>query len=261
MRRLQLLTISLLLVSLTSCNRYFYQIYDVKSDENMTTKKENVVFENSDFKISYNFWQDGGSAGFVAYNKTNSDLVIDKSRSFFIMNGYANDYFRNRVYKETNSASYSSSTSAASFSSALNVALGGASSASSYSGNSMTSVERQEVVIPPHTRKHIDAYAINQDLLQLCDQEKFPSRSEIKSNTYSKSNSPIVFSNRISYREMGSQQTQKFKNEFFVGKITNYPKNEIVEKRDEMECGEKVGMSKIEINTKASPDRFYIYYQ
>ena len=78
------------------------------------------------------------------------------------------------------------------------------------------------------TSKVITEYSINSSLIRDCDLFKYPSGKQIKSRTFIKSNSPLVFSNRIVYNVEQSITPVKFENEFFVTEITNYPERELV---------------------------------
>ena len=84
-------------MGLSSCKQLYYQVYDVKSDE-LKQEDNSLVYENGDMKVMYNLWGKDGSVGFILQNKTDKDLFIDMDKTFFILNGEANDYFKNREY-------------------------------------------------------------------------------------------------------------------------------------------------------------------
>ena len=87
-------------MELTSCKQLYYQVYDVKS-EALKQEDNSLVYENSDLKVMYNLWGKDGSVGFILQNKIDKDLFVDMDKTFFILNGQANNYFKNRVYAST----------------------------------------------------------------------------------------------------------------------------------------------------------------
>lgn len=84
-------------LGLTSCTKIYYQVYDVNS-ESLKQEDNSLVYENSDMKVMYNLWGENGKIGFILQNKTDKDLFVDMDKTFFILNGEANDYFKNREY-------------------------------------------------------------------------------------------------------------------------------------------------------------------
>jgi hypothetical protein len=84
-------------MGLSSCKQLYYQVYDVKSDA-LKQEDNSLVYENDDMKVMYNLWGKDGSVGFILQNKTDKDLFVDMDKTFFILNGEANDYFKNREY-------------------------------------------------------------------------------------------------------------------------------------------------------------------
>jgi hypothetical protein len=77
---------------------------------------------------------------------------------------------------------------------------------SSSTGNSISFKEDSIISIPPNTSKIISEYSINKSLIRNCDIRTYPrKKSETKSFTVDES--PVVFSNRISYRSKGQLLT------------------------------------------------------
>ena len=50
-----LLLTAVVSMGLSSCNKLYYQVYDVNS-ENMVQKDNSLVYENNDIKLMYNLW-------------------------------------------------------------------------------------------------------------------------------------------------------------------------------------------------------------
>ena len=93
-------TVGLVCLGMISCKTNYYQVYDVKSNT-LTQKDNSLVYENADVRVLYNLWSANGAIGFVFENKTDQDIFIDMGQTFFIKNGAANDYFKNREYSTT----------------------------------------------------------------------------------------------------------------------------------------------------------------
>ena len=74
----------------TSCSTTFYQVCTMESTLKHSDNAITHIDENCE--IIYDFWGPSGNAGFVFHNKTDKEIIIDLSRSFFIVNGLARDY-------------------------------------------------------------------------------------------------------------------------------------------------------------------------
>lgn len=237
----------------------FYQVYNVKSVTEKIEKADELVYEDNNCKISYNLWSNGGNIGFNIYNKTDKELSICLNRSNFILNGFAYDYYKNRTFttSESKSASTTSTATGAVAVTGVNIynniqtnQVKSSSSAnlSSSVGYAVSITEDSIVCIPAKTTKRITEYSINNTLIRNCDLFKYPSKKEVKTKTYSIKQSPIVFSNRITYK-IGAKYFN-IENEFFVSEITNYPSTEFFESKYEEYCGQK----------SSTLTRYYRYY-
>jgi hypothetical protein len=78
------------LFSLASCVSLYYQRSELKSTS--SNIKNGNCYEDSVFKITYNFWSVGGVLKFDLYNKLNVPVYIDWLRSNFILNGKSVTY-------------------------------------------------------------------------------------------------------------------------------------------------------------------------
>jgi hypothetical protein len=129
----------------------------------------------------------------------------------------------------------------------------------SSSGTSVSYSEEKIVCIPSKTSKKITEYSINKTLYRDCDLFRYPTTKQIKSKTFSKLESPLVFSNRITYFIGQPESSVKFENEFYVSEISNYPEKQITESRADEFCGEKESI-KTKYFKDVSSDKFYISY-
>jgi hypothetical protein len=72
-----------------------------------------------------------------------------------------------------------------------------------------------------------------------CNLIKYPSRKLIRTSKFSRSESPFIFSNRMTYTVGKSENPQIFENKFYVSEISNYPESEVIIEESEKFCGEK----------------------
>ncbi len=259
----------ILLVS-TSCSPGFYQVYKAEPVGNMQVGNNSLFFEDENCVVSYNLWDEGGSVGFRFYNKTDKDIFLNLDESFFILNGEASDYFKNRVFTNSSSSgsTVSKTTSASKTVAGINNFdlfqtngiqemnnVGFVSSA----GFSVSYHERKSICIPSKTSKRVIGFKIKESIYRDCDLFLYPRKSQIKSVSFLMAESPIVFSNRIAYTIDQSDEVIKVENKFYISEITNYPKNEFVESNYSEFCGQK-SMTKYDYFKTVSPDRFYIKY-
>ena len=124
-------------------------------------------------------------------------------------------------------------------------------------GYAVSTKEDSIVSIPPKTLKRISEYSINDVLIRNCDLFQFPRKKEINSVSYTQKNSPIVFSNRITYEI--DQNLKEVRNEFYVSGITNYPESEFFDTDYEEFCGQKSGYQK-NFYKLSDKDKFYVKY-
>lgn len=263
--------IILLSLFITSCSTpSYYQVYKTTASEKIKVKENNLVYEDQNCIISYDFWGNLGNIGYKFYNKTDQNIYLNLEESFFILNGISNNYYKNRTFTNSQSSgiAVSKGASAAKSVSGFNfldllqsnmISVSNSVGSSSSSGTSVAYNEEKVVIIPPKSAKIINEYTINQSLFRDCDLLKYPSKKEIKSKNFTKSNSPIVFSNIISYKLAQTETLNKVENEFFVSEITNLPKSEVITSKHEEFCGYKnIYLTNFYVNP--TPNSFFIHY-
>jgi hypothetical protein len=266
---------TIIIVFLTSCgSSKFYQIYKVDTVNNLSKIDNSLVYEDENCKILYDFWGQGGNAGFHFYNKTDENIYVNMEESFFICNGYAYNYYKNRVFTYSQSSSLNASksntvmlSSSNSISSVLGFFVSAVATKSATtkgksisSGSSIAYLEEKVICIPPKTTKTIAEYTITESLYRDCNLFRYPSKKRIRTSEFSAAESPFVFSNKIAYTLGSSENLLRFENEFYVSKITNYPQREVIVKKTEEFCDEESYHIK-EYFKDSSPDKFYIQYE
>lgn len=266
-----LLFIVIVAFAFTSCkSSFYYQVYKTEASQGMIDKGNKIAYEDENCIVSYNLWEDGGNMGFIFTNKTNKDIFLNLEQSYFILNDISYNYYQDRVFTSAVSSGVSKSNSATSSRSMvglnyLNLFQANKASVSnnvgivSSSESSISYNEQKIVCIPSNTSKIINEYNITTSLIRDCNLLRYPSRNKIRTIHFSKNESPLVFSNRITYALEDSSKFIKFENEFYVTEITNYPEKELIEKKYDEFCGEK-NVEKVGYFKNTSPYKFFIKY-
>ena len=259
-KQISLLFAILMVLLFASCSKTtFYQVYKTKPTNESTVLKDNLIYEDDNCKVSYNFWSDGGNIGFQFFNKTDKNIYLNLDESFFVLNGISNNYYKNRVFTTTSGVTSKSEAQVNYWNYLYNNSLQKSVGSSSSSEYSVAYTEEKTICIPSKTAKIISEYSINNSLFRDCDLFKYPTKKQIKTKYFTKSNSPYLFSNRIKYSVGNTDNPIIFENEFYISEITNYPEKSITDYKYEEFCNEK-SEQKIKIISNASPDKFYIMY-
>ena len=212
------------IVFITSCSPItYYQVYKISTDNKLKSGENFLIYNDENISLFYNFWSEGGTSGFKLYNKSENDIYLIIDETFFILNNHAVDYF-----KGTN--------------------------------DNENFLQNALICIPSKTYKYFDEFKINEILIRNCELLQFPSvRDDVITSKYSISDSPIRFSNRITYQLGKGGSIFKFENSFYVSEITNYPEYKMFKYEYNEFCGEKEAI-KTKIYKYASFDKFYIKY-
>ncbi|HEY9008579.1 MAG TPA: hypothetical protein VIM75_20720 [Ohtaekwangia sp.] len=234
---------------LTSCaTSSYYQVYKSTAEKGILSGN-NILFEDENCRLLYNLWGEGGNVGFYIYNKTEMDLTLDLTKSFFVLNDISHEYFQNRIFSQSNSSGTSANRYKYFYSDPIHVA--------SSISRSTSYEEKPFITIPPKTKTNVSEFEVSDSRYISCDLPKFPSRKTIKTITFDKATSPFVFYNLITYRI--KSDTIRFENRFFVSEITNLPEKSAFINIYKSFCG-----TPLETPAKAfkdaTPDKFYIKY-
>lgn len=190
MKKLFLLFIAVMILGSCSQLYTFVQVFEAKptyTSDAFTKTEHGYEFENANCIINYNFWGEEGYAGFMVSNKTTEIMYIDLSKSFFIRNGKAFDYYKNRIFENDSSEKV---------------------------------VEKPFVAIPPSSSKIISEYTIFKCLVLNCELNRFPEEQD--SILYDIWDTPLQFSNYITYKVGDNGEEVTIQNHFYISKITNY---------------------------------------
>lgn len=281
------------IVTLASCSSY-YQIATISSDNARIADNGDFAYDFGEVIIHYDFWSSCGNVSFAIENNTDNDITIDLSKSFFIKNGFAYDYFKNRteVYttgstfgnsrsvSTSRSSSQSASIAAAvsavgaisnaiavgagagvSSSAAVTTNLAGSASESSSSmkSRSVEYKERELVTIPAHSAKSFGEYSMATGEFVACGLIRNPKGREIGVATYSLTNSPIVVENRLYFVIEG--QEIPVNSVFYVSEFNNYPENKVLKEYQSENCaGVKTRGGTSYVNIQKASNKYYVKY-
>lgn len=261
----------LIAIFMTSCaSTSYYQVYKTSTSEKIKLEENSLDYEDQNCIISYNFWEDEGNIGFRFFNKTNQNIYLNLDDSFYILNGIANNYYKNRIFTNsqnsgvvvTHGATLGRSVSGNNFLNLLQTNLMSTSGSTGKVSSSATAVaynEEKIICIPPQTAKIISEYNINQSLFRNCELLRYPTKKQIKAERFTKLTSPIIFSNIISFKIAQSETQNQIQNEFYVSEITNLPESEMYFLKYQENCGKKSTL-KLKYFVEPKPNKFYIKY-
>lgn len=242
----------------------FYQICKVES-ELPTSVSGGYEWKGSDCDISYDFWADGGAVRFTVTNNTDKFIYVDLSKSFFIRNGVAYDYFLNRTTSagasvaSTQSASSGGSLSFWSYLGKKSVSAASASSVASQRAVSCTFGEKEVAAVPPHASKVFSEYAIMSGRFTDCDLYESPGKRERASMSFDVSSTPVRFTNYVCYR-VGEGGSDRFvENGFYVSEVCNQHHDATFHKVAGG-CPSDVYRPKEDVFVRTSPKEFYVSY-
>ena len=272
-----ILVCAVMLLSSCSVSNY-YQVFKVQPKEEMLGDRKSLVYSDANCTISYNLWGDGGNIGFVIQNNSDENIYLNKKECFFICNGYAYDYFKNRTYATSRGVQVGGAvakTGAAGISvSGVNVygydQINSVAATKSYAvsvvdnvSSSVSWEEAEIICIPPKSMKVISEFdRITNVIIRNCELFRYPTNNQTTASIFSASESPLVFSNKLAYYLGDSKELIRVNNEFYVSEITNLTEKNMIERRNEYDeyCGEKTFPSLKTYWKDATADRFYIMY-
>ena len=248
-----------------------------------------MVFEDGNCQVFYNFWKEHGEIGFIFYNKTTQNVYLHLDECFYVVNGFACDYYRNRVYTNSNSyvtsnqltniyGSYVTKSNASANANYYHIGAYGTGNAygnqttykngyiygstgtvTNTASNSVSIAEKRIICIPPKTSKIITEFDIKNSIYRSCDIYRNPGKKDPHSVTFSKDNSPLVFGNRIAYSIGDEEELIRVENDFYVSKISNYSSSDITKLEKVEECGKKKDRE-VRVFKEFGPNQFYIQY-
>ena len=223
------------LLTASCASSSFYQVYTMESD--LERNSTMMAHLDEDCEVIYDFWAPGGDASFTFFNKTDKEIVLDLSRSFFVKNGIAYDYAEDiNIFAPTTTLDGKE----------------GVQSVASSVGN------RKAVIVPPHTARVIKGYKMKSGTFYVfADEELSAPRKSSDVVSYTFANSPLRVENRITYMLDG--ETKVVTNTFFLCAVQNYAYSSIVEEEIYTDQQTKVQCVRRKLKF-AAPNKFYNFY-
>lgn len=258
--------------SMASCKSYYYQVYNVSSD-NLKQQEGSLVYENEDCKVLYNLWSNNGKLRFAIVNKSDKDIFVNMGQSFYVVNGRAIDYYQERSYTQQDFylSSYTNTSATAYAKGSFSwggdiymenvgaVAESNTSKFAKTSSKSVTVKEQEIICIPAKCYKTFGYYEVNPEWKKTCVKENDFPKTRYQVDAYTKTNTPISFKNRIAYGFTKSDVADKhIDNDFWISAITNYSQKAATEKvKEKGECYGIKSSSKSRLFKIGGPDKFY----
>ncbi len=286
--------------ALTSCGTTNYRQIGLLESDNVHMEGNSYVYTSDEFDIYYNFWANGGKVEFLINNKTDYTIQLDFTKSFFIKNGMAYDYYNASTYgisessyvTQTSGTSTSYSTSAgrsytvgrsvtnptqspnawgydvesvgASAGASYNVAAGRSESYSvSQSRGKEVSMQYEEkplISIPPKSCKSVNLFGLTNVEYEECGFVRNTTRREIMLVELTEETSYLSFRNSLCFVVNGEEKVVT--NSFYVKAVANMLRSMGLKAEYESVC-ETLWSRKIRVQRDllASPDRFFINYK
>lgn len=260
---------------LTACTPTVYeQIATLSSDNVQLDENGTFAYKNTLMTIEYNFWSETGLCDFTITNLSDEDLYLDLTKSYFIKNGFANDYYQARtyVYSDRSMTSSKTTTAIASSFGKENAMFNLFGTSKSKTGNTTASSEMTSLVsekgrtieysekpiicIPAHSKKAINEFNITSALYRECGFVRDPSKDEKSIKTFTSGTSPVLIENRLVFKA-GNKEIPVNSN-FFVSQYQNIAHKDATQKVEVEKCsGRKM---KVRVHNLSAKNKFYITY-
>ena len=226
-RNIITIVLGVFFISFTSCTSINYQVLSVKSPL-MEKGSDEVTYENDKISVVYNFWSHTGNLRFFIENKTDKILYLDLNNSFFIKNGTAINYY----------------------------------SVASSSDKTVSVSNKRIVPVPPKSRREISYFDLQDDFFDFCDLKVYPSRNDTSQASFNRQNSPLTFENFMTYSfSEDMEESQTFRNEFWVENIKTMKSNNFFVKTDKPEPCNPEESERVTVVPEKAPNKFFIEYE
>lgn len=229
----------------SSCTTICYQLVSVKPIDAEMTPNGSPTYSFDGLEFTYNFSGEHGKLRFIIYNSNDYDVLVDMTRSAFVRNNIAEDYYKGRqietrvatgVYRSSKYGvvEYVGSQVSGTLTNYLGrtydvaLALGAISGASREVGTmikrewqtAVIETEQEFVRIPAHSAKAFCSFDINNIRVVAPGLEEYPSGYGNTPITFTQSISPLIFNNRIcAYKE--GEAPSYYDMFFYVSSIVN----------------------------------------
>lgn len=227
-----------------------YQIYELTTPFGLIEEDSKLIFEDGWVRMEYDFWRQGGDLSFVLYNKADVDLLLEKDKSFVILNEEATPYYKPGITKKSTKTEVTDKT----------IGLTGTSTSVSVTktGNEFIEVDEPIFRIPPRSSRVVKLNVLAKDYFPHARLVEKVSRGKMSEAEFLRFESPFVFSNRVAYKLEGTEELQTVRHDFHVSKIYNVHKDDFIKVGQTID---KRGKSiEVKVYYKQSPSRYYLGY-
>lgn len=181
---------------LAACSPVLFQQIATLSSENVKLKDDGTFsYNDAIVSIEYDFWTESGRFSFIVTNKTDENIYLNLAESYFVNNGYANDYYQARTFVHTDRMDVSSQTS-----SSIYAKLSTNDGITKGKGFSIEYEEQPVICIPSHSSKVFEEFNISSSLFRECGFVRDPSRKETAIRNFSWTSSPRILENRLVFQ-------------------------------------------------------------
>jgi hypothetical protein len=241
-----------ILVSCSSYKHSYFQVFKTTAEKG-DIKDNWITYVEDDVVVRYNFRSNKGYILFEVLNNSNEDIVIDLDKTFFVLNNEAKEYYTQET--TTQSVAYSNSEAVLNKSYLYrDIAFAASGSSSSESSSAITN--KQFLTIPPLTFRTFRKFNLIDDYFEHCDLNKFPRNTKSKIVNFTTKDSPIKFSNIITFKQ--NDKPKRVSHNFYVNEISNYTYSEVIVQVDKDECGNYI--RPIDVLNFDLPNMFYYRY-
>ncbi len=197
---------------------------------------------------------------FTIYNKTDKDIIINLRKSFFVINGIANEYFQDRTVSNGYSSVSSSSYTSGYYSSYYRSANSRTSTTTTVREENSSQVKDKEyLTIPSKTAIQLNNFYLTNKRIINCNLRIDPSGSNIRKASFSKTDSPITVKNIITL--LTPNDSLRLENSFYVNELVNYRTKDFETIIDTSVCGRKLFIAEYIKGFKFQNDNsFYFKY-
>ena len=268
----------------SACSPLLYQQIATLSSDNVSLKDNgSYAYEDGVMTIEYDFWAESGKFNFIISNNSDDDIYLNLAESYFVNNGFAQDYYQARTYVYTSrSVASSGSTASAAVAGNASVSAGvagqglyggvvgvaasvgatkgyGASKTYSVASEKGTSVEFAEkaiVCIPAHSYKVFEEFCVSSSVFRECGFVRDPSKKEEAVREYDGYSSTRVIENRLVFNI--GELTIPVTNIFYVSQYQNISEDDATEWIKVDRCD---GYKRdVKVHKLSANNKFYISY-
>ncbi len=179
-----------MVVSCSSLSPYL-QVAKLTSDNVQMNNNGKFEYKQQNLTISYNFWNNGGNVRFIVTNSSDKDIYLLVDKCYFIENGFASDYYKNRTYVVRTTF-----------------------------GSSTETAEDKVVCIPPHSSKSFAEFSISETPYRQCGFARYSESTDGEKLCFSNAfESPKSIENRLVFKING--EDVPIVNKFYISEYIN----------------------------------------